>query len=91
MASVSFHEYSVQWLNSSASLTTHWNNAPFKRVFAFSATPVAHQNGAVAKMEVTRVWQAHNYDTGETEVYVTVKNVGSFGGYCYIFMSQVAP
>ena len=91
MASVSFHEFSVQWLDPNQSLTTKWNNAPFQRVFAFSAQPVAHQKGAVAKMEVMRSWEQHNYDTGETEVKVTVKNVGSFGGYCYIFMSQVHP
>ena len=91
MPSISFHPFSVVWLNSGANHHTGWNNAPYDRVYAFSASPVAHQSGAIAKLEVTRVWQEHNYDTKETEVHVNVKNIGSFGCYCFIFMSQVHP
>jgi hypothetical protein len=91
MASVSLIEFSVVWINPGSTHHTWWNNAPSKRVYAFSATPVAHESGAVAKMEVTKEWQRNNFDTGETEVHVIVTNIGSFGGYCYIFMSVVAP
>jgi hypothetical protein len=91
MASVSHIQLTVIWLQPGASDTINWNNAPWNRVYALSASPVAHQNGAVAKMEITRIWEQHHFDTGETEVWFTVKNIGSFGGYCYIFMSQVAP
>ncbi len=91
MASVVHIQFGVYWLEPNVSVTKHWNNAPWDRVYAFSASPVAHQDHAVAKMEVTRVWEQHNYDTHETEVYLTLKNVGSFGGFCYVFMSQVAP
>jgi hypothetical protein len=89
MASVSLTQWSVFWLNAGVEVTTHWNNAAYNVVYAFSVSPVAHQSGGVAKMEVTRVWQQHNYDTLETEVYVKVKNIGSVGGYCYINMSRV--
>ena len=81
----------MAWIEPGVTVDWWWNNAAFKAVYAFSASPVAHQNGAVAKMEVIRVWQEHNYDTGETEVHRKVKNVGSFGGYCYNFMSVVQP
>ena len=91
MPSITFHPFTVAWLNPNTNYHTRWNNAPYNRVYSFSASPVAHQNGAVTKLEVTHVWQEHNYDTGETEVHVNVKNIGNFGGYCYIFMSQIHP
>lgn len=91
MAGVLFIPFTLTSLDAGKSLHTKWNNAPFQRVFAFSVHPVAHQKGAVAKMEITRVWTEHNYDTGETEVHLIVKNIGASWGYCYIFMSQVHP
>lgn len=91
MASVSHIPLSVLWLEPGKTHHGNWNNAPYDRVWAVTASPVAHQEGAVTKMQVTQIWEENNYDTGETEVHWMIKNIGSFGGYCFTFMSLVGP
>jgi hypothetical protein len=91
MASTFFTQLGVVWLEPGQSIHLWWNNAHYNRVYAFNVSPIAQSPGTVCEAEVARVWRTHSYETGEAEAHSLVKNTGSSGGYCYVFMSTVSP
>jgi hypothetical protein len=68
----------------------HWNNAALTGVYAFNVSPFLNSDDfGTMEIEVTRVWRTYNVNSKEHEVHFRFKNTGSFGGFAYIFMSEI--
>jgi hypothetical protein len=69
----------------------HWNNAVLTSVYAFNVSPLKNPaDFGTMEIEVTRVWRTYNFNSNESEVHFRFKNTGSFGGFAYVFMSEIA-